>query len=222
MQYTHYFFDMDGTVINSAPGVTHSVSYALEKLGITPPPRDELLCFIGPPLEWSFSHFYGMDAETTQKALDFYRDCYRAGAIYECLVYDGIEVLLKRLKAAGGVCVLATSKPHEFANPILKHLGIDKYFDFVSGPEMDGTRNAKAEVIAYAIEKMGLTDKSSILMIGDREHDTLGAKAAGVDSVGVLWGFGDAEELLSTGARDVYRTPVELGDAIMGDLIPRS
>lgn len=221
MQYTHYFFDMDGTVINSAPGVTHSVSYALEKLGITPPPRDELLCFIGPPLEWSFSHFYGMDPETTKKALALYRECYSAGAIHECLVYDGIEALLKRVKATGGICVLATSKPHEFANPILSYLGLDKYFDFVSGPEMDGTRNAKAEVIAYAIEKMGLTDKSSILMIGDREHDTLGAKEAGVDCVGVLWGFGDADELLSTGAKAVYKTPGELADAIAKNLIPR-
>lgn len=215
MQYTHCFFDMDGTVINSAPGVTHAVSYALEKLGITPPPREELLCFIGPPLEWSFSHFYGMDRETAQKALTLYRECYRGGAIYECLVYDGIEALLKGLKDAGAVCVLATSKPHEFANAILSHLNLTQYFDFVSGPEMDGTRNAKSEVIAYAIDQMGLTDKSRILMIGDREHDTLGAKEIGVDCVGVLWGFGSADELLSTGAKAVFETPDDLLNAVL-------
>ena len=214
MRYTHVFIDMDGTLINSAPGVTKSVAYALEKCGITPPPIEELTCFIGPPLLWSFANFYGMSPEESRQATDHYRVYYSDSGIYDCLVYDGIEALLKELKKMGIVCVLATSKPHEYANAILKQKGLDPYFDFVSGPEMDGTRDEKSEVIAYAMEQLGLTDPSRILMVGDRDHDTKGAAIHGIDSVGALWGFGDAEELLSTGAKAVFKTPADLQKAL--------
>ena len=210
MRYTHFFFDMDGTVIDSAPGVTNAVSHALRRLGITPPPAKELTCFIGPPLVWSFAHYYGLDEEQTQKALAYYREYYSDKGIYECLVYEGVEELLKKLNEAGATCVLATSKPHIFANRILAHFGLDRYFAYVSGPELDGTRNAKAEVIAYAIEQMKLTDRERILMIGDRNHDTLGAKENSIDSVGVLWGFGSREELLGSGAMAVYDSAKDL------------
>ncbi len=210
MRYTHCFIDMDGTVINSAPGVTHAVAYALEKCGITPPPSEELLCFIGPPLVWSFANYYGMNEAQTQKALDYYRQYYRKSGIFECYAYDGIESLLQALTNRGILCVMATSKPHEFANQILENKDLKKYFTFVSGPEMDGTRNEKAEVIAYAMEHLELHDPSKILMLGDREHDTKGAAVHGMDSVGALWGFGTAEELLSTGAKAVFKTPLDL------------
>lgn len=217
MRYTHFFFDMDGTVINSAPGVTNAVSHALRRLGITPPPAEELTCFIGPPLVWSFSHFYGLNEEETQKALAYYREYYSDKGIFECLVYEGVENLLKRLNEQGATCVLATSKPHVFANRILAHFGLDCYFAYVSGPELDGTRNAKSEVIAYAMEQMGLKDRERILMIGDRNHDTLGARENGIDAVGVLWGFGSREELIESGARAVFGTAKELEEALTAD-----
>lgn len=214
MRYTHIFIDMDGTVLNSAPGVTSSVAYALQKSGITPPPTEELTCFIGPPLLWSFANFYGMSEEESKKAVEYYRECYSGGEIYNCLIYDGFEELLIALNKAGVKCVLATSKPHIYANAILEKKGLSEYFCYVSGPEFDGTRDAKSEVIAYAMEQLGLTDPSKILMIGDRDHDTKGAAINGVDSVGALWGFGDAEELLSTGAKAVFETPKELMEAL--------
>ena len=215
MNYTHLFLDMDGTVIDSAPGVTHAVSYALNKCGIQPPPCEELTCFIGPPLVWSFAHFYGMSEEEARQAVDYYREYYSNGGMLECLAYDGMEELLREMQKRGVVCVLATSKPHVYANPILRHIGLDRYFAFVSGPEIDGTRDAKAEVIAYAMEQLGLTDPSKILMVGDREHDTLGAAANHMDSVGALWGFGTREELLQTGAKAVFETPRQLLDALL-------
>ena len=214
MRYTHIFIDMDGTLVNSAPGVTHSVAYALEKCGITPPPAEELTCFIGPPLVWSFAEYYGMNEEECQKALAYYREYYRATGIFECYAYDGIEEFLKAMTDMGLICVLATSKPHVFANQILEYKKLNGYFSFVSGPEFDGTRNEKAEVIAYAMEQLGLTDPSKILMLGDREHDTKGAAINGMDSVGALWGFGDAEELLSTGAKAVFETPKDLQESL--------
>lgn len=214
MRYTHIFIDMDGTLINSAPGVTKSVAYALEKSGITPPPTRELTCFIGPPLLWSFANYYGMNEEESRRAVEYYREFYSVSGIYDCLVYDGFEELLKELNNRGIKCVMATSKPHIYANAILEKKGLAPYFCFVSGPEFDGTRDAKSEVIAYAMEQLGLTDPSKILMIGDRDHDTKGAAIHGMDSVGALWGFGDAEELLSTGAKAIFKTPKELQDTL--------
>ncbi len=210
----YIFFDLDGTLTDSAPGIVKAVTYSLEQLGIPLPPAEVMHKFVGPPLLWSFSNFYGMSEEESKKAVEYYRECYSGGEIYNCLIYDGFEDLLKALNEKGVKCVLATSKPHVFANAILEKKGLAKYFCYVSGPEFDGTRDAKSEVIAYAMEQLGLTDPSTILMVGDRDHDTKGAVINGVDSVGALWGFGDAEELLSTGAKAVFETPRDLMDRL--------
>ena len=210
MNYTHCFFDLDGTVIDSSPGITQSVQYALRKCGLEAPPANELLGFIGPALSWSFSHFFGMDSEESARAVSYYRENYRAGGMLHCRVYDGLESLLQQLTAIGVVCVLATCKPHCFANQILQHFGLDRYFAFVSGPELDGTRGEKHEVIAYAMEQLGLTDPTKILMIGDRASDVTDAKRLGVDGAGVLWGFGSKEELTEVGAVALCQAPAEI------------
>ncbi len=215
MAYTHCFFDLDGTVVNSAPGITSSVQYALSKCGIEPPDASELLGFIGPSLMYGFSHFYNMNEEDARRAVNYYREIYSAGGMFKCEPYAGIRELLEALTSNGIVCVLATGKPHIYANQILKHWELDRYFSFVSGPELDGTRDPKHEVIAYAMENLGLTDPSKILMIGDRDNDVLGAKHHGMDCAGVLWGFGSREELLTAGAKAVYTSPMELQKAIL-------
>ena len=210
MKYTHLFFDLDGTVTNSAPGITHSVQYALQKSGIEPPPADQLHGFIGPPLTWGFSHFFGMNEEESKQAVVYYREYYRAGGMLECDVYDGIPKALEKLNEMGYVCVLATCKPHIYANPILQNFGLDKYFSLVSGPELDGTRGEKHEVIAHAMEILGLTDPKKILMIGDRDNDVLGSAHHGIDCAGALWGFGSEEELTGAGAKLLCKTPAHL------------
>ena len=217
MKYTHCFFDLDGTLVNSAPGITSSVQYALQKCGIEPPPAEELLGFIGPSLMYGFSHFYNMNEEESRRAVNFYREIYTAGGMFKCEPYGGIRALLDALREKGIVCVLATGKPHIYANQILKHWKLDDYFSFVSGPELDGTRDPKHEVIAYAMEHLHLTDVSKILMIGDRDNDVLGAKHHGMDCAGVLWGFGTREELLGAGAIAVYDSPKALQNAILGE-----
>ena len=151
------------------------------------------------------------------RAVDAYREYYRAGGLLENSVYDGIVGLLKSLKDAGVTCVVATSKPHVFANRILQHFSLDGYFKLVAGPELDGTRGEKSEVIAYALEQLGLSDTKEILMIGDREHDVHGAKAFGMDSAGVLWGFGTEDELLSAGATYVCRNTDEVKKLFLDD-----
>ena len=135
---------------------------------------------------------------------------YRKKGMLENEVYDGIVELLKDLNARGVVCVLATCKPHEFANRIIEHFDLAKYFKFVSGPEMDGTRNEKHEVIAYALENLNIPTPNSVLMVGDRRDDVVGAARCDMRCVGVEWGFGTKEELVAAGAADVVQKPQEL------------
>lgn len=210
MKYTHFFFDLDGTVTNSAPGINHSVQYALQKCGIEPPPQSELLDFIGPPLTVGFSNHFGMDREESLRAVAFYREYYSVSGMLECQVYQGIPALLEELNARGVICVLATCKPHIYAKAILEHFDLAKHFSFVSGPELDGTRGEKDEVIAYAMEKLHLQDPSRILMIGDRAGDAKGAAACGLPCAGVLWGFGDRAELTDAGAAYLVEHPHQL------------
>ncbi len=210
MPYAYAFFDLDGTLTDSSAGILNSVQYALQKLGIESPPREQLTGFIGPPLAWSFSHYFQMNQQEAQYAVDTYREYYAETGMLECTVYDGIPELLERLNQLGVTCVLATCKPHYFANQILAHYGLDSLFSFVSGPEIDGTRGEKHEVIAHAMEHLGITDPKRILMIGDRDNDVLGAKKHGIDCVGVLWGFGSEQELTEAGAKTLCRTPCDL------------
>ena len=210
MNYRYCFFDLDGTLTDSSLGITHSVAYALQKCGITPPPSEQLLCFIGPPLVRAFGEFYGMSREEAETAVRYYREHYPTSGLYECTVYPGIRALLERLQKAGIICVLATCKPHVFANRILEHFELAPYFSFVSGPEFDGTRNEKPEVIAYAMEQLKISDPRKVLMIGDRRDDVLGAKKNGIAAVGAAWGFGSREELQEAGAVAVLDSAAQL------------
>ncbi len=221
MRYTHCFFDLDGTLIDSSPGITHSVQYALRKFEIEPPHESELLGFIGPPLTDSFIRYFQMSREEAVQAVAFYRENYRAGGMLECRVYDGMVELLRNLKAAGIVPVLATCKPTCFAEQILAHFGLRSEFALVSGPELDGTRGEKHEVIAHALEVLEITDASKVLMIGDRDNDVQGAAVHRIACAGVLWGFGSRDELTTAGAAFLCDTPRELETVILEGIAPQ-
>jgi phosphoglycolate phosphatase len=199
-QYAWIFFDLDGTLTDPGEGITNSVAYALKKEGIEPPPKEELYTFIGPPLVDSFMKLYGFSRERALRAVEEYREYFRDRGIFENRVYDGIPRLLEELCAKGKRLVLATSKPELFAKRILAHFDLERYFTFAAGALMDETRTKKADVIAYALTSCGITDPSSVLMVGDRLHDVEGAKACGMDSLGVLYGYGSREELTEAGA----------------------
>ena len=198
--YQYIFFDLDGTLTDPGIGITNSVAYALKKWNIEVAERSELYKFIGPPLEESFRKYYGFSREDALKAVDAYREYFSIKGLYENTIFEGTESVLQKIKESGRKVVLATSKPQEFAEIILKHFHIDGYFDHVAGATMDGTRNKKADVITYALELCGNPDKKQIVMVGDREHDIHGANANGLDSIGVLCGYGDREELANAGA----------------------
>lgn len=198
--YQYILFDLDGTLTDPGLGITNSVMYALKKFGIDIPDRAALYKFIGPPLQESFEKYYGFSNEKSELAIQYYREYFKVSGLYENEVYDGIEELLKNLKAQNKSVILATSKPEVFAVEILKHFQLDKYFDFIAGATMDETRVKKADVISYALDSCKISDLSAAIMIGDREHDILGAKQIGLDSIGVLFGYGSREELEAAGA----------------------
>lgn len=201
--YKTILFDLDGTLTDPGLGITNSIMYALAKFDIKVEDRTSLYKFIGPPLQESFKKYYDFTDEETARAVTYYREYYSDRGIYENALYDGMAELLEQIKNSGRNVVLATSKPEEFAAEILRYFDIAKYFDFLAGATMDGTRNNKADIIAYAIASYHITDLSSAVMIGDREYDIYGAKTAGLDSIGVLYGYGSREELQNAGATHI-------------------
>ena len=208
--YKYILFDLDGTLTDPGIGITNSVMYALKKFNIDVEDRATLYKFIGPPLLESFEKYYGFSKEESELALTYYREYFKPKGLYENEVYEGIEAVLTELKSRKKVLIVATSKPEAFAVEILQHFHLDRYFDFIAGATMDEKRTKKADVIAYALEQCKITDKASAIMIGDREHDVLGAKQVGLDSVGVLYGYGNYEELKNAGATYIVENPEEI------------
>ncbi len=198
--YDYILFDLDGTLTDPSEGITNSVAYALEKFGITVEDKKTLYKFIGPPLVDAFAENYGFSKEDSEKATAYYRETFSVKGLYENKVYDGVVKMLETLKKSGKKVILATSKPEKFAKEILRYFDLAKYFDLICGATFDSTRNTKDKVITYALEKAGITDKNKTVMIGDRHHDIDGARINGLDSIGVLYGFGDKEELTKAGA----------------------
>ena len=213
--YDVILFDLDGTLTDPGEGITNSVAHALEKFHIPVPERRELYKFIGPPLYESFMRFYGLDREKALLAVEFYREYYRDRGIWENEVYAGIPELLEKLKGAGKRLLVATSKPENFALQILEHFDLRQYFDRVAGSTLDSSRVEKADVIRYALEQQGIAPGPSVVMVGDREHDVLGARKAGLDCIGVLFGYGDAPELQKAGAARIAATVEELAGLLL-------
>lgn len=216
MPYSTVLFDLDGTLTDPGEGITKSVAYALKKFGIEIADLTSLYKFIGPPLADSFMKYFSFTREDALKAVDFYREYYSVTGIFQNIMYEGIDALLQTLFNHGLKIVLATSKPRVFALKILEEFKIAKYFTYVSGSELDGTHVNKDEVIACALTACGLTSSSGLIMVGDREYDIFGAKKHGIDSIGVLFGYGSLEELKSAGATYIAETVQDIGRIILG------
>lgn len=199
-KYQVIIFDLDGTLSNSKEGITKSVQYALSRLGIKEEDLNSLEHFIGPPLTDELIRTYGMSEEDAQKGLEYYRERYVPVGIYETEIYPGTEEMFKELKRSGKIIALATSKPQEMAEEVLRFLKIKQYFDVVMGAELHGPRQSKQAVLEALFDKLELKDKSKYIMIGDTCFDIDGAKAVGIASMGVSYGFGDKNEMLEHGA----------------------
>lgn len=208
-------FDLDGTLTDPKAGITKSVAYALDSFGIKTEDLDDLCCFIGPPLKDSFMNFCAFSEADAVRAIEKYREYFKDTGLFENELYAGIDSMLQRLSAAGRQLVVATSKPKIFADRILEHFKIAHYFKVVCGSELDGTRTKKSEVIRYALEKAGITDVNKAIMVGDREHDVIGANDVGIPCIGVLYGYGSREEFEKAGAALIVESVEELGEALL-------
>jgi len=207
-------FDLDGTLTDPGMGITNSVMYALRKYGIEEK-REALYRFIGPPLKLSFMKYYSFSEERSEEAVVFYREYFKDKGIFENTVYPDIDDMLSQLKERGKSLILATSKPHIFAKRILEHFDLMKYFDLVSGSELNGDRVDKSEVISYALDNISLPSRDSCVMVGDREHDIIGARKNGIMSVGVLYGYGDRNELEASRADRIVGSVAELKSLLL-------
>lgn len=213
-RYNTVLFDLDGTVSDSGEGITNSVRYSLQKFGIEENNYENLKRFVGPPLYASYEKYYGFTHEEAVRAVEYYREYYNACGIFELEIYAGIIDLLKWLKKSGKKVVLATSKPEVYAERIAEYFGFKEYFDNISGALLDGSRIDKADIITYALGRIGESDISKCIMIGDRSYDVIGAKAFGMDSIGVTWGYGTEEELCEAEATYIVDTPEKIKDIL--------
>jgi phosphoglycolate phosphatase len=208
MSYNVILFDLDGTLTDSAEGIVNSVVYALERKGIPYASKQALRRFVGPPLQDSFRDYCGFSDEQAKEMVQIFREYFTQKGIYENAVYDGVPEMLDSLCKAGYTLAVATSKPEALAEQILARFGLEKYFKVIAGASMEGT--TKPVVIRQALARLGIEPSEHVLMVGDREHDILGAKEVGISSLGVLYGYGDEEELRKAGADHIVQMPSEI------------
>lgn len=214
--YQYVLFDLDGTLTDPQEGITNCVQYALDSFGIHHQPKEKLLKFIGPPLAESFMVYYNMDKEAARRAVQKYRERFTDIGIFENRLYEGTEKMLYDLKTAGRTLAVASSKPEVFVERILEHFHIKHYFDIVKGSFLDGRREIKSQVIEAVFEELPKGfEKSRLVMVGDRLHDVNGAKAVGVDCIGVSFGYGGRKELEDAGADAIVDSMEELKNYIL-------
>lgn len=207
--YKYILFDLDGTIVDSKAGIVDGIRYALGCKEISCP--DSVLDkMIGPPFRVSMREFLGLEMPMIEELITLYRGVYEADGWRKCSIYDGVSEMLSALKNAGKKLAIATSKPIKFTNIMVDGLDLRKYFDFVGGASSDASKETKADVVQLVIDAMNIEDKSEALMVGDRLYDIEGAHACGIDAVGILWGYGDEDELRSYSAEYIVKTPDDL------------
>lgn len=188
-------FDFDGTVADTGEGVFLCVRYAIDAHGLEQPSDEDIRKFIGPPMIVSYHTLYPqLSDDEVQSLMQSYREKYAEVGLYKYKLYDGITELLKKLNENGIKTAVASSKPQEALENIIKVSGIDKYFDCIVGADRNYTDSDKATIVEETIKRTGVTDKSRVLMVGDRKYDIVGAHKAEIACAAVLFGYGSQEE----------------------------
>ena len=214
--YDTVFFDLDGTITDSKPGILKCIRHALDAKGV-PYTEEQLDQMVGPPFRVSMRDILGVtDTAIIEDMIRLYRGEYEVSGWRDCTVYPGMRELFARLKEGGIRLAVATSKPLRFTVMMLDGLELSRYFDFIGGAESDSSRDSKIAVIRYVMENLGMRSPEGALMVGDRLYDMDGAKQAGMHSAGVLWGYGGREELIAHGADYLFSSPEKLGDFLLG------
>ena len=217
-RYDYLIFDFDGTVVDTGEGILKSLQFAFLDQGDRVPDLSDLRKFIGPPIYYSFTAFYGVPEERVADYIKSYRARYRAKGVYECAPYPGMAETLQTLRQRGVKLGIASSKPQTLIYDVMAHLGITDLFDAVVGTAVDDSRHAsKTDLIESTMQKLGAADKSRVLMVGDRLYDLDGAAGAGVDSCGVLFGYGSEAEFRAHNATHIIAAPSALLALALGD-----
>ncbi|MDH6365680.1 phosphoglycolate phosphatase [Enterococcus sp. PF1-24] len=209
MSIKRLFFDFDGTIADSSPGIFNGIRYACKKLGLPQLSEKQLKTFVGPPLLESFQKQFNLTAEKAEAAVVAYREYYKDQGLTEFTIYSGMAEILAQLSATYEIYV-ATSKPELFAKKMLQNANLADYFKGIYGADLAGERIKKADVIKYGLDQLPIMNSSEMIMVGDRSHDIIGAKANHLRSVGVLFGFGSQEEFIEAGADWIIEKPQEL------------
>lgn len=201
------FFDLDGTLTDSGPGIMNCAQLALGHFGIPVPSRDALRVFVGPPLRQTFARF-GVPQDRIDEAIQVFRGRYVPIGKFENTPYPGIQELLHALQAEGYALYVATSKPQVTAIEVLEHFHLAQYFQVICGASLDEGRETKEDVITYLLSQIGSPDQ--VVMVGDTDYDVIGARAHGIDTIGVTWGYGEREAMVAAGAVALADTPQDL------------
>jgi phosphoglycolate phosphatase len=210
MSRMHLFFDLDGTLTDSQPGILKCMRHALTEMGLEVPPDEALIRFIGPPTSDTFRELLGSsDPELNLRAISIYRERFARLGMFENSVYPGVVAGLGALRQAGYPMLVVTSKPEVYANQIIDHFELREFFGHVYGSELSGERAHKGELIAHVLASEGIASENA-WMFGDRLHDIRGAKLNGLRAAGVLWGYGSRDELTLAGADAVFADMPEL------------
>jgi len=211
---THVLLDLDGTLADSEPGIIGSLKWAFAQEGFPPPTDDEARSVIGPPLELGLPSI-GIPDDALSRVINRYRQRYEATGIFEASLYPGVIEMLEGLRNAGYQLAIATAKPEHSAVRVVDHFNLGGWFEVTAGATLTPERRAKAEVIAHALSLLGIPPElpdlgDHVIMVGDRDHDVTGAMRHGIPCIGVTWGYGSPEELLTAGAVALAEEPGEL------------
>ncbi|MBF0278166.1 MAG: HAD hydrolase-like protein [SAR324 cluster bacterium] len=212
----HILFDLDGTLTDPKEGIIACIRFALSTLEFEVDRNTQFESFIGPPLHDSFQKLFRND-ELTKKAVEVFRKRYSSIGLFENLVYDGIEECLASMHEKGCSKFIVTSKPAVFANRIIEHFKLKKYFKFVYGSNLDGSLADKTKLLEHVLESEKMAPHEAI-MVGDRKFDVMGAKNHGIKAIGVSWGYGTEQELQEAGADRICHHPSELYESIFQEM----
>lgn len=207
-------FDLDGTLTDPRPGIVRCIKHALGELKAPCPSDDTLASFIGPPLRGTFATLLETsDRQLVERALALYREEYATSGLFENHVYHGVTEMLERARGAARASFVATLKPQAYAERIVKHFRLDRYFAGVYGPELEGRFDDKIDLLAHLLSTENVPAGTAVI-VGDRAGDILAARANGVRSIGVLWGYGSEAELVEAGAEALCRTPGDVASCL--------
>lgn len=211
---THLLIDLDGTLSDSSPGIARSLQHAFTECGYDAPSDADVRAAIGPPFEITFPRL-GVPEHDIERVVDAYRLRYERIGLFENELYPGIVEMLAAL-AARYVLAVATAKPEQTAVRIVEHFGLDGFFEVQAGAtiEVGSHRRTKSDVIGHALEQLDVPAGDHVVMIGDRDHDVEGAHDHGIDCIGVAWGFGSREELVTAGAAAIVDHPADVAAAV--------